>query len=122
MAAEMQTGELTIPIGTTNRPAGDSLPFRPLTMRGLLVWGFAAIATFHVAYELFPPLIFVFLLCMYRLGHTASRPPAMYSGWLLGLAIYGPQLAFFWNIFGVGALGLWLVLATWLSVYLVLQR
>jgi apolipoprotein N-acyltransferase len=46
----------------------------------------------------------------------------MYSGWVLGLAIYGPQLAFFWNIFGLGALGLWLVLATWLSVYLVLQR
>jgi len=121
MAAETQTAERTVPVGTLHTPAGH-LPFRRLTARGLLLWGLGAIAAFHVAYEFFPPVILVFLLCMYRLGHTASRPQAMYSGWVLGLAIYGPQLAFFWNIFGLGALGLWLVLATWLSVYLVLQR
>src|SRR4029078_11685837 len=35
---------------------------------------------------------------------------------------YGPQLTFFWKIFGAGAIALWMVLATWLSVFLVLQR
>ncbi len=122
MATETQTAELAAPAGMTHTPASNRLPFRPLTARGLLAWGLAAIASFQAAYEFVPPLILVFLLCMYRLGHTASRPQAMYSGWLLGLAMYGPQLAFFWNIFGFGALGLWLILATWLSVYLVLQR
>lgn len=43
-------------------------------------------------------------------------------GWILGLFVYGPQLAFFWNIFGFGATALWLVLGTWLSIYLILQR
>ena len=64
----------------------------------------------------------VFLLCVYQLAHVRNRPQAMYSGWVLGLLIYGPQLAFFWNIFGAAAIGLWLVLATWLSIFLVLQR
>jgi apolipoprotein N-acyltransferase len=122
MAAGTQTAELTVPVGTASRPSRDILPFRPLNLRGLLVWGLVAMVAFHVAYAFLPPVILVFLLSMYRLGHAASRPQAMYSGWLLGLAIYGPQLGFFWNIFGFGALGLWLVLATWLSVYLVLQR
>src|SRR5688572_30881245 len=106
MAAGTQTAELTLPVGTANRPSRDILPFRPLNMRGLLVWGLVAIVAFHVAYTFLPPVILVFLLSMYRLGHAASRPQAMYSGWLLGLAIYGPQLGFFWNIFGFGALGL----------------
>ena len=108
MATETQIAELSVPVETPHTPASDNLPFRPLTGRGLLTWALAAAGAFHVAYELFPPVILVFLLCMYRLAHTASRPQAMYSGWLLGLAIYGPQLAFFWNIFGFGALGLWL--------------
>jgi len=122
MATETQTAERPVPIGAANTPASANLSFRPLTARGLLVWGLVAIVAFHVAYAFLPPVILVFLLSMYRLGHTASRPQAMYLGWLLGLAIYAPQLGFFWNIFGFGALGLWLVLATWLSVYLVLQR
>ncbi len=122
MATETQTLERMVPVETPHTPDSDGLPFRPLTGCGLIAWGLGAIAAFHVAYEFFPPAILIFLLCMFRLGHAASRPHAMYSGWLLGLAIYGPQLGFFWNIFGFGALGLWLVLATWLSVYLVLQR
>ena len=115
-----QAAEVVAPIEA--KAAGDHLAFRPLSAGGLIMWGLAAVVAFHVAYELFAPAIFVFLVCMYRLGHAASRPRAMYSGWVLGLAIYGLQLGFFWNIFGAGALGLWLVLSTWLSIYLVLQR
>ena len=102
--------------------AGVTVPCRPLTARGLLAGGFGAVAAFHVAYEFCPPVILVFLVCMYQLAHAATRPHAMYSGWAMGLLIYAPQLAFFWNIFGFAALALWLVLGTWLSVYLVLQR
>ncbi|HWN95817.1 MAG TPA: nitrilase-related carbon-nitrogen hydrolase [Methylomirabilota bacterium] len=98
------------------------VPFRPLTLRGFIAWGLGAAAALHVAYEFFPPAILLFLFCIYQLAHAATRPHAMYSGWVLGLLIYGPQLAFFWNIFGFAAVALWLVLATWLSAYLVLQR
>jgi apolipoprotein N-acyltransferase len=82
------------------------------------------VVSFHLAYEfaVCAPLILLFLFCVFRLAHTATRQEAMYLGWILGLLIYGPQLAFFWTIFGFGAVALWMVLATWLAVYLVLQR
>jgi len=101
----------------SNRPSS-----RPLTVTAMLGWGAGAVVAFHLAYELFPPAILLFLGCMFQLGRASTRPRAMYAGWLLGLCIYGPQLAFFFGIFGFGAVGLWLVLATWLSIYLVLQR
>jgi len=98
------------------------VPFRTLTWCGFLAWGCGAVASFHVAYEFYPPVIVLYLFCLYRLSHAAHRPQAMYAGWILGLLIYGPQLEFFHRIFGLGAIGLWLVLGTWLSLYLVLQR
>jgi len=96
--------------------------FRPLSMAGMLGWGTGAAIAFHVAYEIFPPAILLFLFCTFQLSRTANRPRATYAGWLLGLCIYGPQLEFFFRVFDLAALGLWLVLATWLSIYLVLQR
>ena len=96
--------------------------FRPLSFPAVAAWGSAAVVAFHVAYELFPPAIVLFLVSMFQVSRTASRPHAMYAGWVLGLCVYGPQLAFFYGIFGNAAVALWLVLATWLSLYLVLQR
>ena len=93
-----------------------------LGVPAMLAWGIGAAAAFHTAYEIFPPVILLFLICIFQLSRTPSRPRATYAGWLLGLCIYGPQLAFFYGIFGSGAVALWLVLATWLSVYLILQR
>jgi apolipoprotein N-acyltransferase len=120
MTSDAPPAELIVPIDA--KPVAECGAFQPLTAKGLILWGSGAVVSFHGAYEFFAPLMLVFLVCMYRVGHVASRPQAMYSGWVIGLAIYGPQLAFFWNIFGFGAIGLWLILATWLSVYLVLQR
>ena len=88
----------------------------------MLSWGTGSAVAFHVAYDFLPPAIILFLLCVFQLSRTVNRPRAMYAGWLLGLCIYGPQLAFFYGIFGTAAVALWLVLATWLSLYLVLQR
>jgi apolipoprotein N-acyltransferase len=96
--------------------------FRELSLPAVVAWGSAAAATFHVAYEIFPPAILLFLVCIIQVSRTKSRPHAMYAGWILGLGIYGPQLTFFYGIFGNAAVALWLVLATWLSLYLVLQR
>ena len=100
----------------------DTSDYLPLSVPGMLAWGVGAAAAFHTAYEILPPAILLFLVCMFRFSQTTNRPRAMYAGWLLGLCIYGPQLAFFYGIFGSAALALWLVLATWLGVYLVLQR
>ncbi|HKQ40317.1 MAG TPA: nitrilase-related carbon-nitrogen hydrolase [Verrucomicrobiae bacterium] len=100
----------------------EPLPFRALSASAMVAWAIGAAAAFHLAYEVFPPAILLFLVCIFQLSRTTTRPRAMYAGWLLGLCIYGPQLAFFYSIFGFAAVALWLVLATWLSVYLVLQR
>jgi apolipoprotein N-acyltransferase len=102
----------------------NELPFVPLNRREQLKWAALAVGCFHLAYEyaLCAPLIIGFLHALFRLAHVSQRRDAMILGWIIGLLIYGPQLAFFWTIFGAGAISLWLVLGTWLALYLVLQR
>lgn len=100
------------------------MPYKPLSWVGAAAWMLAAAASFHAACE-FPDaraLMFGFFLCVYRLAHLRSTGHAWRVGWLLGLMLYAPQLAFFWGIFQVSAIGLWLVLACWLGLYFTLQR
>jgi apolipoprotein N-acyltransferase len=122
MTPRPEISEQDVPIRGTVSAGAARLSFRPLSVREQILWSVGAAVSFHVGYEFCPPIIFVFLLCVYQLAHVRTRPHAMYAGWMLGLLIYGPQLSFFWNIFGSAAIALWLVLATWLSVFLVLQR
>lgn len=92
----------------------------PISHRATAGWFLVAIATFHSAYS-FPSLSFlmvVFVFALVRLSHTRSVRYAARVGLVLGLALYGPQLGFFWVIFGPAAIALWLVLAFWLAVFL----
>ncbi len=41
---------------------------------------------------------------------------------VVGFACFAPQLGFFWNIFGPAAIALWLVLALWLALFVVLTH
>ncbi len=102
----------------------NQLPFTPLTLGGKVTWAFLAVASFHLAYqfEICAPLIVVFLLSIFQLARVATRPQATAIGIGLGMAIYAPQLSFFWTIFGPAAIALWFVLAFWLALYLMLQR
>ncbi|MBL9140603.1 MAG: hypothetical protein JNK53_01945 [Phycisphaerae bacterium] len=88
--------------------------------------GLVAVAagTFHAAYEIpwGAPIILAFFVCVNRLAALRTSAHALRVGWVLGLLMYAPQLAFFWSIFGAAAIGLWLVLACWLGLYLVVQR
>ena len=112
------------PLNTRQPPQTGKLPFSPLTLWGRLKWLAVAAGCFHLAYEfaLCAPLIIGFLYALFRLAHVPQRRDAMILGWIAGLFIYGPQLAFFWTIFDRAAIALWLVLGTWLSLYLMLQR
>ena len=58
--------------------------------------------------------------CLAMLTRVSSKRVAVYGGLVLGLALYGPQLGFFWNIFGAGAILLWLVCAFWTAIFLLL--
>ena len=100
---------------TTTAPHPNSISFR-----AIVGWFLVAVASFHAAYT-FPPLSFlmaVFVFALVRLSHARSTRIAARVGMLLGLALYGPQLNFFWAIFGPAAIALWVVLAFWLAAFL----
>ena len=61
------------------------------------------------------------LACSSLRGFGPAVWPCM-RGLGVGLCVYGPQLAFFWKIFGPSAVALWLILACWLGLFLVLLR
>lgn len=101
-----------------------TLPFEPLTLAQGAGWVLAATACLQLAYT-FPACSFLmlgFMFAVQRLARVGTTRQAMNVGWVLGLLVYGPQLRFFWNIFGAGAITLWLVLAFWLGLFLVTLR
>ncbi len=86
----------------------------------LLVLG--ALACFHLAQAGWGMgvLIIGFLYCLLQLTEAETFPGLYWSGLLLGLAIYAPQLAFFWGIFGGVAIAFWLILTLWLLGFLLM--
>ncbi|HWD20980.1 MAG TPA: nitrilase-related carbon-nitrogen hydrolase [Verrucomicrobiae bacterium] len=94
-------------------------------MRRASFYSLTAVASFHLAYTFFAcaPLIIAFLYSLYRLSSLLpTNRQAFYFGLAIGLAIYIPQLAFFWTLFQVGALPLWIILSCWLAAFVVLGR
>lgn len=96
----------------------------PLPARSAAVLAVAAIAAFHLAYMVSAAsyLLAVFLACLFTLSRLGTWRRAFYCGLGIGLAIYAPQLSFFWKIFGPAAIALWTVLALWIGLFLVLTR
>ncbi len=94
---------------------------------GLSMWqvflvGLAGAGCFHIAYAV-PRLSFLLLGAFVSFGALSlarSRRKAFYPVLLIGLALYAPQLGFFWTIFGAPAILLWLVLASWLALFSVI--
>jgi apolipoprotein N-acyltransferase len=95
-------------------------------LSGWSVVGFSltAIASFQLAYSFKSCafLILIFLYCLFRLVDVKTARHAFYIGLGIGLALYGPQLAFFWTVFQVAAVSLWVILSFWLGLFLVLGR
>ena len=89
--------------------------------------GLAAVVCFHLAYAPFdlPALRFcsvlyvVFLIQLARLG---SRRQAFYTALGIGLLCVGPQLFWFWNIFGPAAIPLWLILTLWIALFVLIAH
>jgi apolipoprotein N-acyltransferase len=84
--------------------------------------GLAGAGCLHLAYAV-PQLSFLLLgafASFAALSLARSRRKAFYPVLLIGLAVYAPQLGFFWTIFGGAAVLLWLVLALWLALFSVI--
>jgi apolipoprotein N-acyltransferase len=89
-----------------------------------LFYACGAVAAFHLAY-IFEPLAFLvgaslFLFILFSRDVTRRR--AFYGGIAIGMAMYGPQLYFFWGIFSVFAVVLWLILAFWVGVFMLIAN
>lgn len=92
--------------------------------RATLGWGAVAVVSFHIAF-LFPSLAFLiafYLLSVFRLSEVATPRRAMWAGVTVGMFCFGPQLGFFYSIFGLSAAALWAVLAFWLGMYVMTQH
>ncbi len=95
---------------------------RGLPLGWIIAFGFAGAGCLHLAYAV-PRLSFLLLgtfVSFAALSLAHSRRKAFYPVLLIGLALYAPQLNFFWTIFGPPAIVLWLVLAFWLALFSVI--
>ncbi len=111
--------------GWSGAPAVNTAnPSDLLRPRDGLISACCAVAAFGLAHEvtLCAPLIAVFFVGLFRLARQASARVAVYFGLAVGLCSYGPQLTFFWPIFHQAAIVLWLVLGSWLVLFLLLQQ
>jgi apolipoprotein N-acyltransferase len=96
----------------------------PLSAKAALAWMMVGAGAFHLAYlrPSLAGLIVLFLLALVQLSRLPTGRWAFRAGFVLGWLVYAPQLGFFWNIFSVGAVGLWSVLALWLGLFVCLAR
>lgn len=88
----------------------------------VILLALASIATFHLGFS-FPPLgalLLVYLGALVALRRAPGTRWAFYTGFAIGLGVLGPQLGFFWGIFGPAAVVLWLILAFWHGIFLLL--
>lgn len=96
----------------------------PLSNKAMTFWAVLAVVSFHLAYSLasLASFIAIYLWAMCALTRVASPRRAFYLGLGIGLGIFGPQLAFFWTIFGPSAVALWMILAFWIALFLLLAN
>lgn len=93
------------------------------TKAALLALG--AGASFHLAFTFAPLcwLVLAYLGCLFELRRVSTARQAFYYGLAVGLGVFVPQMTFLWTIFGPAAIPLWLILAFFHGLFLlVLHR
>jgi len=90
----------------------------------LLCWTAIAAAAFHGAYASAHTsiLVVLYLYALLRLARADRWRQAFYSGLAAGFLIAVARLAFFWRLFSAGAIGLWLIYAFWVGLFVALAR
>ena len=95
-----------------------------LGMGSVVVIAAGAVAAFDAAYEWreTAPLMAAFLFCLCAVAHAKSVRVAFYAGLAIGFVTYASQATFLLGIFGPAALALWLILALWVALFVLLAR
>ena len=117
---------MTSPIdtgATAITPPADK-PGRCLVLARICFWITVAAGAFHAAYTSASTsfLIVVYLFALLQLARAPTWRKAFYPGLAVGMMIAGGRLGFFWSIFSGGAVGLWLVYAFWIGLFVALAR
>ena len=110
--------------GPSPHPAPPPSHSSPLTLKQSIALAALGVAAFHLAYasSAFAFLIVGYLDCLFQLGRQATPRRAFWAGAVVGVAIYAPQLGFFWRLFGPPAMALWMVLAFWIGLFVLSIR
>lgn len=92
----------------------------PALRAALLALG--AVASFHLGFTFAPLcwLVLAYLGCLFALRRVATARQAFYFGLAVGLGVFVPQMTFLWGIFGPAAAPLWLILAFFHGVFLLM--
>ena len=99
----------------------------PITWRKAGLLALTAVACFQLAYTpvhsgLLAFAIVGYVFCLVQLARLRTTRQCFYVALATGFACYAPQLGFFWRLFGPAAIALWLVLALWLALFVVLTH
>jgi apolipoprotein N-acyltransferase len=83
-----------------------------------------AAGSFYLAYSsrFLSVLMLVYLVCLLQIAGLSTARRAFYTALVTGLLCVAPQLRCFWEIFGPAAIVLWLILAFWIALFVVLAR
>ena len=100
---------------------------KPLQWHRSALLAVIAVACFQLAYApaksgLFAFAIVGYVICLVQLARLATTRQSFYTGLAVGFGCFAPQLECFWRIFGVAAIVLWLVLAFWVALLVVLAH
>ena len=101
--------------------------FTPINWKRAGLLALIAVVCFHIAYTparsgLLAFAIVGYVACLVQLARLRTTRQCFYVTMVVGFACFAPQLGFFWNIFGPAAIALWLVLALWLALFVVLTH
>jgi apolipoprotein N-acyltransferase len=89
---------------------------------GALGFIIGAAGCFHLAYapaefNPFRLAIIGYAICLAQLARLKTTRQSFYAGLIAAFLCIAPQLLCFWNIFGPGAVVLWLILALWIGAF-----
>ena len=95
-----------------------------IPIRTAIVHAIGAVAAFHLAYhwQAMALMIAFYLFALASLSRLRTARQAFYFGVAIGFGVYAPPLEFFSTIFGISSIALWLVLAFWHGLFLLLAR
>ncbi len=101
--------------------------FKAISGRRAGLLALIATACFNLAYTparsgLLAFVIVGYVICLVQLAQLRSTRQCFYIALATGFACFAPQLGFFWNIFGAAAIALWLVLALWIALFVVITH